>query len=225
MRPGSGHRIVFLLLVALIGGSASIAVDSQVTTDGLIARNPGPAAGKFLVARREMRDPNFAKTVVLLLSYGSDGALGLVINRPSHVKVSTLSSEIEGLATRTDSIFVGGPVPAESLFVLFTADEPPEESDRVFERVHVTRSADVLSRLVTSDEPTEFRVIAGYAGWGPGQLDNEIARGDWYVVEPDEGSLFTSAPGEVWESLVPPEPTRQVRFRVPRHGMSPVPSI
>ena len=116
-------------------------------------------------------------------------------------------------------------MPADNLFVLFSSDEPPVDSEPVFERVHVTRSVEVLRGLATSDEPAEFRIIAGYAGWAPGQLENEIARGDWYVVEPDEGSLFTSSPGEVWESLVPPEPTRQVRLLAPHPGKSPAPSI
>jgi len=208
MHPRCGCRVVFLLLLALIAADA---------LDQLGARGSGPAAGKFLVARREMRDPNFAKTVVLLLDYGAEGALGLVINRPSHLKVSSLSSEIEDLASRTDPIYVGGPVPAESLFVIFSADEPPEDSEPVFERVHVTRSAEVLRGLAGSDVPSEFRVIAGYAGWGPAQLDNEIARGDWYVVEADEGSVFTNEPDEVWEALVPLEPTRQARLHLPHH--------
>jgi putative transcriptional regulator len=208
MHPRCGRRVVFLLLLALFCADA-------VGRPG--APGSGPAAGKFLVARREMRDPNFAKTVVLLLDYGAEGALGLVINRPSHLQVSSLSSEIEELASRTDPIYVGGPVPAESLFVVFSADEPPGDSEAVFDRVHVTRSAEVLRSLAGGDEPGVFRVIAGYAGWGPAQLDNEIARGDWHVIEADEGSVFTNAPDEVWEALVPPEPTRQVRFHVPRY--------
>jgi putative transcriptional regulator len=160
-----------------------------------------------------MLDPNFAKTVVLLLDYGVDGAMGVVINRPSGADLSSLSPEIEGLESSTDSIYVGGPVPAESLFVLFLADQAPEDSEPVFGRVHVTRSAAVLSDLVDSDEPTDFRVIANYSGWGPGQLDNELARGAWHVVEADEDSVFSDRPAEVWDLALPPEPTRQAHGR------------
>ena len=229
MRRSSGCRVVFLLLLALIAVCAPVCAQVEILEEpgesivvkpwepaAPAASSLRPAAGKFLVARREIRDPNFAKTVVLLLDYGADGALGLVINRPSHVKVSELSSEIEGLETRADPIYLGGPVSAESFFVIFSADNPPEDSDPVFEHVHVTRSAEVLKSLAGDNEMSEFRIFAGYAGWGPGQLDSEMIRGDWHVVEPDEGSLFTGAPDEVWESLVPPEPTRQVRLHVLR---------
>ena len=191
-----------------VGGRDLVAAAGRPAT-----RRSAPAAGTFLVARREMRDPNFARTVVLLLDYGAEGAMGLVINRPSHVDLSTLASEIEGLATWTDPIYAGGPVPTESLFVVFRADDPPEDSEPVFGRVHVTRSAEVLRTLVDAEEPTDLRVYSGYAGWAGGQLESEMARGDWHVVEADENSLFAGKPAEVWELVVPPEPTRQARRR------------
>lgn len=216
MRTVPAWRI--LLPVALTGllvclpdvvGSQDLRGSSEIP----VARGGAPAAGKFLVARRDMLDPNFAKTVVLLLDYSADGAMGVVINRPSHVELSSLSPEIEGLGASTDPIYVGGPVPAESLFVLFVADEAPEDSERVFGRVHVTRSADVLRDLVNSDDSTDFRVISGYAGWAPAQLDDELARGGWHVVEADEDSVFSESPTEVWDLALPLEPTRQAYRR------------
>ena len=204
MRSGRGSLLLFLVGLTVVGVGAPCVVASV---------DESPAAGKFLVARREMRDPNFAKTVVLLLDYGSDGAMGLVINRPSHADLSSLASEFEGLETATDPIYSGGPVPSEILFVVFRAEDPPEDSDPLFGHVHVTRSAQVLRGLVDADEPTDFRVFAGYAGWAAGQLESELARGDWHVVEADEGSLFFSKPAEVWERVVPPDPTRQARRR------------
>jgi len=202
MRSGPRSLLVFLVGLTVVGVGAPSVVASVETL---------PAAGKFLVARREMRDPNFAKTVVLLLDYGADGAMGIVINRPSHVDLSSLASEFEGLATSTDPIYSGGPVPAETLFVVFRAEDPPEDSDPVFGHVHVTHSGEVLRGLVDAEEPTDLRVFAGYAGWAAGQLEGELARGDWHVVEADEGSLFSSKPAEVWERVVPPDPTRQAR--------------
>ena len=216
MRSVPAWRFLLPVCLAGFGILVSDAVVSQgpvSVADRAVARGGAPAAGKFLVARREMLDPNFAKTVVLLLDYGADGAVGVTINRPSHVELSTLSDEIEGLAASTAPLYVGGPVPAESMFVLFLADDAPEDSERVFGRVHVTRSADVLRDLVDSDEPADYRVIAGYSGWAPGQLDNELARGDWHVVEADEGSVFSDRPAEVWELAMPPEPTRQALRR------------
>ncbi len=205
--------VMTVAVIAAPGMAGSIHVPSRV--ERLAARGSTPAVGKFLVARREMPDPNFAKSVVLLLEYSEGGALGLVINRPSKVELSTLAEEFEGLASSTEPIYVGGPVPAESLFVIFRAEKAPEGSEPVFGKVHVTRSATVLQGLVDADRPTDYRVFFGYAGWAPGQLDNEISRGDWHVVDPDEESVFAARPAEVWEFLIPPEPTRQVRLDGP----------
>jgi putative transcriptional regulator len=218
MRSTLARRLAWFVAMAVVGiVTPAMAGSSHVPgrVERLAARGTTPAVGKFLVARREMPDPNFAKSVVLLLEYGEGGALGLIINRPSKVELSTLSDDFEGLASSTDPIYFGGPVPAESLFVIFRAAMAPEGSESVFGKVRVTRSAAVLRDLIDADPPEEFRVFFGYAGWAPGQLDNEVSRGDWHVVDSDEESVFAARPAEVWDFLVPPEPTRQVRLARP----------
>jgi len=167
-------------------------------------------AGTLLVARRGLPDPNFAETVVLLLGYGPGGAVGLVVNRPSDVELGALAPRIEGLDGRSDHLYIGGPVEGEDLFVLVRAEEPPAGTEPVFEGVYVAQDEAVLKRLGSAGvPPARLRVYAGYAGWAPGQLENEIERGDWFTVAPDEESIFTSRPKETWQRLVPPIPTER----------------
>ncbi|HXV76137.1 MAG TPA: YqgE/AlgH family protein [Candidatus Polarisedimenticolaceae bacterium] len=164
--------------------------------------------GRFLVAHREMLDPNFAETVVLLVDHDANGALGLVINRPSELTLSALSSEIEGLRGRDDPVYVGGPVPGGPIFVLIRDDAVAGDAKRVIDGVYLSRDQAILEHL-TGRPADEFRVYAGYAGWAPGQLDHELERGDWHVVPAAADWVFDPRPAEVWRRLVPPEPSRQ----------------
>ena len=169
------------------------------------------AAGKILVAKREMLDPNFAKTVVLLLNYNIEGALGLVVNRPSEMTLSKVLPDVEALRDREDPVFVGGPVPGSKLFLLVRSADEPEDSRRVLEDVFVSQSQDLLERLAGEEDGREpFRLYVGYAGWAPGQLDHEVARGDWHIVAADGDAVFSEKPKEIWNRLIPPVPTQQV---------------
>ena len=175
-----------------------------------VRSGPPLETGTLLVARRGLPDPNFSETVVLLLGYGPGGAVGLVVNRPSDVELGALASRIEGLDGRSDHLYVGGPVKGENLFVLVRAKAQPAGTEPVFEGVYVGHDDEVLKRLGSEDVPvSRLRVYAGYAGWAPGQLENEIERGDWFTVAPDEESIFTSRPKETWSRLIPPIPTER----------------
>jgi putative transcriptional regulator len=168
-------------------------------------------AGMFLVAKREMLDPNFAKTVVLLLSYDVEGALGLVVNRPSEMTLSKVLPDVEALRDREDPVFVGGPVPGNKLFLLVRSADEPEDSRRVLEDVFVSQSRELLEQLAGENDGTDpFRLYVGYAGWASGQLDHEVARGDWHVVAADGDAVFSERPKEIWNRLIPPVPTQQV---------------
>ena len=197
------------LLVLLLAFSVTSVAPARPARSGRALE-----AGTLLVARRGLPDPNFSETVVLLLGYGPGGAVGLVVNRPSDVELGALASRIEGLDGRSDRLYIGGPVKGENLFLLVRADEPPAGAERVFENVYVSHEAELLKRLGSSGIPAErLRVYAGYAGWAPGQLDNEIERGDWFAVAPDQESIFTPHPKETWRRLVPPIPTERATRR------------
>lgn len=161
------------------------------------------AKGKFLVASRHLRDPNFSETVILLIDYDWHGAMGLVINRPTEVKLSTVLPGIEGLQQRRDTVYIGGPVARSQMLLLIRSGSQPEGSRRVFADIYVSSSRTVLQQMIDNANAGErFRVYAGYAGWAPGQLDQEVSRGDWHVLPADAETVFDKAPSEIWPELI-----------------------
>ena len=185
---------------------------------------PGPreelAKGKFLVASRHLQDPNFRETVVLLIEYGMDGAMGLVINRPSAVKLATVFPDIKELKQRKDTIYVGGPVEVNKMLLLIRSPQMPEDATAVTPGVYISSSwkvlEDLMKKKATKDE--HFRLYAGYAGWAPSQLDFERTRGDWYVLKADAETVFSQNPSELWPELI-----RRVTVKWVLMEMEPVP--
>ena len=161
-----------------------------------------PAKGKFLVASRTLGDPRFQETVVLLISYNADGAAGLIINRPTKVSIADLLPSVPNLKKRTDVVYYGGPVENNRVLMLIRSGEQPEDSGRVFENVYVSTSGNTLDRLIGAKKPEkELRFYSGYAGWLPGQLDGEISRGDWHIIQADVDSIFEKKSSDIWQEL------------------------
>lgn len=158
------------------------------------------SAGRLLIAGEHLRDPNFAQTVVLLLNYGDRGARGVIVNRRSDVKLATVFPRISGLHQRPDTAYLGGPVARNQLLVLLRSDGPRPGAEHVVDGVHVSTSRQVLVEAL--NRAAAVRVYAGYAGWAPGQLDREVARGDWHVLPADADTVFSDTPGEVWRELI-----------------------
>jgi len=174
------------------------------------------AKGKFLVASRRLRDPNFKETVVLLIDYGQDGAMGLVINRPSEIKLATIFPDIKELKERKDTIYVGGPVAVNQMLLLVGTPLVPEASQEVTQDVYISSSWKVLERLMKNAAKDErFRIFAGYAGWAPNQLDFEISRGDWHVLKADAETVFDKKPAEIWQELILRASVKWVRVQAP----------
>jgi putative transcriptional regulator len=159
-----------------------------------------PAAGKFLIASRGLLDPNFSQTVILLVEYGSEGAMGVIINRPTAVDLEELLPDLGGDEAPDVTVGVGGPVAHWQMVLLYRRSAGFEESESVFDDVYFSASRDVLDQLLA--EGSEFRIYVGYAGWSPGQLDFEIDRGSWYVLPGDTDSIFGPAPFELWRELI-----------------------
>lgn len=161
------------------------------------------AKGKFLIASRDLRDPNFSETVVLLVDYERGGAMGLIINRPTEVKLAEAFPDMTGVQGRSDRVYIGGPVARGHMLLLIQSDTPPEESRHVFENVYVSSSRAGLERMIDGAKPGErFRVYAGYAGWAPGQLDQEIFRGNWHLLQADAETIFEKASSDIWPELI-----------------------
>ncbi len=165
--------------------------------------------GDLLVATPVLLDPNFERTVVLVLDLDEDGALGVVLNRPSTVRVQEVLPDWTVLAGAPDVLFQGGPVATDSALAVgvSTSDDPGEEP------VGFRRLYDDVG-IVDLDTPTEIvapalaglRIFAGYAGWGEAQLEAEIESGSWYVVPSVPGDLFGVDPLGLWKRVLRRQP-------------------
>lgn len=170
------------------------------------------ARGMFLIASRGLTDPNFSESVVLLLEYDDQGALGLIVNRPTKVHLTKLLPDVDELKERSDIVYVGGPVSKNRIVLLMRSDQHPREAGRVFADTYVSSSMETLKHAVAlSREGGTFHAYLGYAGWGPGQLDNEVARGDWHISPADESIVFDRASEEIWPELIEENAGRWVR--------------
>ncbi len=162
------------------------------------------AKGKLLVASEGLGDPHFAETVVLLLDYSDEGAMGVLINRSTDIKLAKLLPRVSGLEQRSDTIFEGGPVERSEILMLVRSDKEPEDSKLVFGDVYISSSAELLKRLA-ADAPAgdaPFRVYSGYAGWAGGQLETEVGVGAWHIVPATTADVFSSEPGRLWQDLI-----------------------
>jgi putative transcriptional regulator len=159
-----------------------------------------------LIAGKRLRDRNFYRTVVLMVEHGADGAMGLVINRPSSVTVAHALSEHFKLPETDDLVFVGGPVEPSALFILHNSPEFDHNESPVVPGVFVGSSEQVFEQIVRSsaegNPDLRFRIYSGCAGWAPGQLEGELARGDWHSVPAEMQSIFDDDPYLIWDNLI-----------------------
>lgn len=168
-----------------------------------------PAKGKLLVASEGLLDPNFARTVVLLLEYGESGALGVVLNRPTEGTLADLLPDSEWASHARDPIHLGGPVAINQALMLYSRSEKAPDQRHVLGDVHTGWDLELLERLVVEPGPQEkVRVYVGYAGWAPDQLAAEIERGGWYVLPATEATIFSDKNDELWRELIERTRTR-----------------
>jgi putative transcriptional regulator len=161
-------------------------------------------AGRLLVANPLLPDPNFDRTVVLLIAHGEEGALGLVLNRPSKLEVAEPLPQWSHLAAEPPVLFVGGPVQHSAVICLARlrqVEGPGEKAIRP-----VTRG---IATLDLDSDPAEaagrvevVRLFAGYAGWGAGQLEREMEAGAWWVVVARPGDAFSTDPTDLWKAVL-----------------------
>jgi putative transcriptional regulator len=168
----------------------------------------------FLVARRGLPDPNFRQTVVLVTKPPLGGPFGVIINRPLEQRLSEIFSEFETLKNRKDVLYFGGPVKPDGLVFLVRASQRPPRGMSVLKGVYFTGDTDLIEELLKRKNPTEgLRVFAGYSGWGPEQLQREIARGDWHIVPASAEMLFQKDLSRIWEELIKHAGVRKTGYR------------
>ncbi len=162
------------------------------------------AVGKLLVASRDLGDPNFAKTVILLVHYDQDkGSVGLVINKRTDVPISRVFHDLKEANGRKDPVYIGGPVELNSVMALLKSASKPEGADKVFGDVYLISNKDLLTKtLGSSAEAAVFHTYIGYAGWQAGQLEHEVELGAWHILPGDVETVFHADPDSVWERMI-----------------------
>ena len=157
----------------------------------------------LLLSMPQMQDPNFARTVVLLCDYQPEGAFGLVLNRPTDLPASEMVRLDPPLAGGNHlPLFIGGPVQPERGWIL-TGDTPMEPDFRtVLDGLYLSTSPELLRRVLEATPEPRARVVAGYAGWGPGQLDEELAQSAWLMADVDLDLVFDVDADAMWETAI-----------------------
>jgi putative transcriptional regulator len=155
--------------------------------------------GHLLVASPSLLDPNFHRTVVLVTEHSDEGAAGLVLNRPSLVAVEAAVPQLEELVGEDEQVWVGGPVQPEAVLVLGEFLDPDDAAVPLFESLGFP-SLDEPEEIVPAT--TRRRVFAGYAGWGAGQLEDEVANEDWILEPALADDAFTEEPEELWADIL-----------------------
>ena len=159
--------------------------------------------GIFLIAAPSLRDPNFRQTVVLLCEHGAEGALGVVVNRPTAMSVSEALPQVSILEGQRHVLFAGGPVQTNQVMMLYRLDQLPENSHHVFDGICLGGDTDLVDRiLTTSGGHDAFRAYLGYSGWGPGQLESEMQTGSWFTIPADPNAVFDKDPTRIWPDIV-----------------------
>ena len=167
----------------------------------------GLLAGKCLIAMPSMGDPRFARSVVYLCAHSAEGAMGLIVNTPApDVRLGHLLEHLgiaKGTALPDIRIHVGGPVEHARGFVLHSSDyESPQGTMKVDDHVSMTATLDVLERIAAGTGPRQSILALGYAGWGPGQLESEIAQNGWLTADPRDDLLFGRANEFKWSAAL-----------------------
>jgi putative transcriptional regulator len=156
--------------------------------------------GQLLIAGPALQDPNFWRAVVLVIEHSSEGALGLVLNRPSESTVGEVLPQLTGLLDPAEDVLVGGPVAPGAVIVLADFYEPADAALISFAAIGVMGADSEPAELVGAVR--RARAFAGHAGWGPGQLDHELTRGDWILEPARREDPFRPDPSGLWSEVL-----------------------
>jgi putative transcriptional regulator len=158
-----------------------------------------PLTAILLVARAELPDPNFKDSIVLVMNHIGPAPAGIIINKPTRIPVSHLFPELERLTRLDDKVYFGGPVDIDSVSFIFRAEMPPEHATQVVHGVYVSTSRELLRKLLEREKPMQgLRVFIGRSGWARGQLEAELARGDWTLAPADASAIFDRKSEHPW---------------------------
>jgi putative AlgH/UPF0301 family transcriptional regulator len=160
-------------------------------------------AGKLLVATRELGDPRFAETVILLVQYDAQGVVGLILNRRTDIPLSRVLEGLKAAKDRSDPVYLGGPVETPVVLALFQPPAKIEGAEHIFGGVYLISAKTLFERVISArPDPGIFHVYLGYAGWTKDQLRKEVELGAWFIFPPDAGTVFNSDPDSLWLEMI-----------------------
>jgi len=168
------------------------------------SKNPQDlGVGKLLVASRELADPIFAKTVVLLVHYDTEGVAGLILNRRTEVPLSRVLDGLKAAQQRSDPIYLGGPVETPAVFALLQSPAKVEGAQHIFGAVYLISTKTLFEQTIsTRVDSSRFHVYLGSAGWTNDQLRKEVEAGAWFIFQADVGTVFDSDPDSLWSKMI-----------------------
>lgn len=193
------RRAVRFFLAVLIGALVTPGDSRTVEPAGYLT-------GQLLVATPDMRDPRFVETVIYMVKHGSEGAMGIVINRP--IAKGPLEELLKGMGVESKGakgeivLHYGGPVSPEAGFILHSDDVLLESSTRVKDGIAVTSDAKLIDAISRGKGPRQSLFAFGYAGWAPGQLEAELKADAWFVVAGDKGFIFGKDAEKKWRQAI-----------------------
>lgn len=167
-------------------------------------KTQSPAASfarHFLIAMPSLEDDNFAGTVTYICEHNDNGAMGIIINRPQGLTLRELYDQLDlptGIIDAGQPVLAGGPVSEERGFVVHRSGKPWGSTWKVSDDVSLTSSQDVLQAMSRGEGPRDAFIVLGYAGWGPGQLEEEISANSWLIVEADADIIFDTPVDQRW---------------------------
>ena len=157
----------------------------------------------LLLSMPQLQDPNFARTVVLLCDYLPEGAFGLVLNRPTELPASSMVRLDPEIVGGNDlPLCIGGPVEPQRGWILTSERPDGEEFRTIVDGLYLSTSPALLRQVLEARPSPRARVLAGYAGWGPGQLDDELAQSAWLMTEVQMDLIFDVEPSMMWEIAI-----------------------
>ena len=163
------------------------------------AEEPKSLTAILLLARPELQDSDFTGAVVLVMNNLGPAPIGVVINRPTQVPVSRLFPELKQLAPLHDKLYFGGPVEFGTVWFLFRASHATEHAIKALDGIYLSANRKLLLRLLGRDKPMDgLRIFIGHSGWAPGQLEAEIARGDWTLEHAGSDAIFNGKSERPW---------------------------
>ena len=158
------------------------------------------------MAGGDLSDSNFADSVVLVMNNLAPAPVGIIINRPMPIRVSRLVPDLKRLAQVRDKVYFGGPVEFGSVWFLFRATTPPEHAIQACDGVYLSADGKLLLQLLGRDKPMDgLRIFVGHAGWAPGQLEAEIANGDWTLKRAEPETIFNGNYEHPWPTSRAPK--------------------